>query len=147
VKSKISVLEHREISRKEIEERITHLEEKALFSSMQHSIENGVITDNLIVSKITFYSLNDVLGAFIDVETQPRMNQKYLGQGSFDMSDRELRAMVVEVLDRVKDRYQIATTFKDSFPKWGSWDINVTIKNYEIGTYSNGVFKLKGEID
>lgn len=52
------------------------------------------------------------------------------------MSDRELRAMVLDLLKEVQKRYESATKWNpDDYPKWDKGEYTVTIQNYEIGKY------------
>ena len=51
--------------------------------------------------------------------------------------------MVQDLLDQAKEFYN--SYGRGTLPDWDTAEIIVTIKNYEIGTYKNGVFTLKGE--
>lgn len=119
-----------------VQTRLDSLSNSIATLNMQHRMSgSGVVTDELVIDKATFLFNTGV----IDVETQPGVD--YLGKGKFDMSDREVRAMVEDLLKEAEEMY---TSYSND-PEWGSGPITVTIKNYEIGTFENGEFELKGE--
>jgi paraquat-inducible protein B len=110
----------------------------------EHIFDGGVVTDELVLNKITFTpSLLPKVDAIIDVDTQPSTTLKYQGKGKFDMADRELKDMVVALLEQLKREYNEtidATKLKSN--KWETGEFTVTIKNYEIGKYKDGVFTV-----
>ncbi|MBB6734406.1 hypothetical protein [Cohnella zeiphila] len=128
-----------------LQDRADAIAKASYLTVLQHDIEGGVVTDDFVVSK-TYFSIADdnKLDVTIDLDTQPQMNLHYTGQGAFDLSDRELRAKSLAIIDAVKNRY--ASEAPDSLPKWdGSTSVSLTIKNYAIGDSSSGEFKLVGE--
>lgn len=85
-------------------------------------------------------------GSDIDLSTQPLIDAKYEGQGHFDLTDRELKVMIEDLLKDTETYFEsIREIYIDYLPEWKSLSHTVSIQNYELGTYSDGVFKLKGE--
>lgn len=80
----------------------------------------------------------------IDTDTQPELQFKYKGKGTFDLSDRELRTKSTAIINQVKDYYN-----KNKDVSMITWDdkaeVYLTIKNYGIGKMSGGQFVLTGE--
>jgi hypothetical protein len=123
---------------------------------LQHSIENGgVVTDDFVVNKIKIFNLvglgegTDIeeLSMYIDLDSQPSMNQYYKGKGKFDLSDRELKVAVNSVLDKVKEKWEqnFKWNMDKDYNKFEEGTHYLTFKNYEIGTIEHGEFKLIGE--
>ena len=81
------------------------------------------------------------LAAFVGTTCQPFWDF-YLGQGRFSASDREVRVAYEEAGNYVfEKRIQLA------FPQVSKNEVKITffIQGYEVGTWRNGVMKLKGE--
>lgn len=120
-----------------------------IFNAIQHDMEGGVATEKLVLDKITFWkTLSDMgtSGTNIDVSTQPIIDDKYEGHGQFDLTDRELKSMLEDLLNSTETYYEtIRETYKEYLPEWKSITHTISIQNYELGTYSDGVFKLKAE--
>ncbi|WP_379143714.1 hypothetical protein [Paenibacillus sp. sgz500992] len=120
-----------------------------VFNALQHDMEDGVVTDNFVINKITFrktLSAMGTSGSDIDLSTQPLIDAKYEGQGHFDLTDRELKVMIEDLLKDTETYFEsIREIYIDYLPEWKSLSHTVSIQNYELGTYSDGVFKLKGE--
>lgn len=114
-----------------------------------HYVEGGIVTDDLVLDKLDINAESkDGLYMIVDVETQPKMAMKYKGDGKFDLQDREVKGIVGDLLNQLKDTYNKSVpNYKGSekLPAWEKGEYVVTIKNFEIGTFKNGVFKLKGE--
>lgn len=114
-----------------------------------HYVEGGIVTDDLVLDKLDINAESkDGLYMIIDVDTQPQMRMKYKGDGKFDLPDREVKAKVGDLLNQLKEIYNHSIpNYKGSeqLPAWEKGEYLVTVKNYEIGTFKNGVFKLKDE--
>jgi hypothetical protein len=124
--------------------RLDSLENSMNLTSFQHDVEEGVVTENLVVNKLTVRSDGTIVRGVVDFTTQPTIALKYTGLGKFDVPDRELKGMVTDLIKKIQESY--ASYFDESkFPKWSDGEYSLTIQNYEIGNYSKGVFKLKGE--
>jgi hypothetical protein len=116
----------------------------AYYLTLSHFIEGGVVTDNFIAEKVIFYPEDNRV--LLDLEGQPSMSYKHLGQGRFELKDRELKSMVQEIVLEVGESYSNAVQSRiGEFPKWSELTVLVTYHNYDLGTYQNGEFKLTGE--
>jgi len=110
---------------------------------MQHLIEGGVVTDDFTVEKLHLVLEDkEKLLVNIDVGTQPTMKAHYAGRGTFNLSDREIRAKSQAIIAAVKEMY---VPSEPNLPKWDDNNVYVTIKNYEIGNTTSGTFTLVGE--
>lgn len=98
------------------------------------------VTDNFVVEK----SIVDMSGnCIIDIDTQPTYSSKYLGKGDFSVTDRQLRADLLDLIPKIEDTYEGSKLGK--MPDFRDITISFSIKNYDIATYENGELKLKGE--
>ncbi|NPV54739.1 MAG: hypothetical protein HPY71_14690 [Firmicutes bacterium] len=81
------------------------------------------------------------LEAQVNTTCQPSWNF-YLGQGRFSVSDREVRAAYEEAGNYVFEEY-----IQPVFSQVSKNEVKITffIQSYEVGTWRNGVMKLKGE--
>jgi hypothetical protein len=124
--------------------RLDNLENSASLASFQHNVEDGIVTESLVVHKLSLHSDGNIVSGIIDITTQPTLALKYSGLGKFDVQDRELKGMVTDLVKKTQESY--ASYFDESkYPKWADGEYTLTIQNYEIGNYAKGVFKLKGE--
>jgi hypothetical protein len=111
---------------------------------VQHDVEGGVVTDDLTVEKLRLDVVGDnKLAVTIDVNNQPQMAAHYKGSGSYDLTDRELRAKSTELIMQVKERYM--SSLSDGLPQWDDSNVYLTVKNYAIGNTTSGEFSLVGE--
>lgn len=98
----------------------------------------GIVTDKAVVQKASFYSfLPGEVSAIIDIRSQPSYEYKFLGQGDFDLTDRELRSMLEELANEVAD-------FIGDF-EYDLKTITITANNYAVAEYEDGVITLAGE--
>jgi predicted Holliday junction resolvase-like endonuclease len=144
-------------SSEDLKDRVENIGIDNYFSRLQHNVEGGVVTDDFVVEKFTVASVPPLKGiensqgflsTTIDLVTQPTANSKYVGQGKFSVTDRELKSMVLDVLEQIGKQYDqgINILYKDmGFIPWNKGEHTVTIKNYEVGVFKDGQFKLKGE--
>lgn len=121
-----------------LEENYTTTQTKIDALELGIQITEGLVTDKVIVQKAIFYPLADkkIIGS-IDLRPQPVYQNKFLGQGSFNLTDREIRGMIEEVVTK------LITYFEP-----GSYElagISVTANNYPVATYSEGTVTLAGE--
>jgi hypothetical protein len=121
----------------------------SLYGIMEHGMEVGIVTDDLYVSKITFWgtiTTPSTTGTTIDIEMQPKNLLKHKGAGKLDFSDREIKSMMDDLFKKLEASYtDFKTKYLQDTPDWKKLQHRVTIQNYEIGTFTNGAFKLKGE--
>ena len=124
--------------------RLDAITDELSMSRFEHNIESGIVTDNFYVQKASFaFDKTKGVVATIDINTQPSMRLKYKGQSSFDVPDRELKGMLDDISKKVADSY--SNYFKGTGYATDKATYIITIQNYELGTYTNGQFKLKGE--
>lgn len=118
----------------------------SFFLDFESLVEDGVVTNDLIVHKAKFTdSDKDALRVIVDVSLQPTMLDKYEGNGKFNVSDRELKSMLLSLMEELGRYYNDAAGDNEELPKWETAKIRLTIQNYNLGTYENGEIKLKGE--
>ncbi|CAM2950365.1 hypothetical protein PASE110613_09035 [Paenibacillus sediminis] len=117
-----------------------------LLSSIQHDIEDGVVTDDFVAKKVSFgfgKEGNDLTHVVIDLSNQPDMTVAYSGKGIYSIADRELRAKCNSIIKAVKDYY---VSEGSGAPVWDDdTKVSLTVQNYEIGKSEAGDFKLVGE--
>jgi|GEM_PF-4409112 len=118
-------------------------DQDASIERLQFSVvaSDSTVSTSLVAQHVT-------LGAgkmFLDIRPQPSFASHALGRGRFDVSDRELKAAILELVDSAKENYQ--TFFKESksATPWDKLSVEVAHNGYNIGVYSGGVLKLKGE--
>lgn len=95
------------------------------------------VTDNFITNYVLFCAGDVVL---LDVETQPDYGKNYIGKGKFSVSASKLKTDVAELVNNFKTAYTNEKT--DGMEDFSALKIHVTINNYNIGTYENGVLTL-----
>lgn len=141
--------EDNSITIEELERRIALAHDRIDILEFQHEVADGVITDNFVVDKITVYQLKLIdspkISSYIDLEAQPLMNSKYKGQGLFDLPDRELKILILDVLDSIERQWEAHNRWKQDYPKFQDGTHYITFRNYEVGVMESGEFKLKGE--
>lgn len=142
--AKISKYDKRISEISTIRERANNLNTSLSLMEMQHLIEGGVVTDDFTVAKLhLILEDKDKLMVNIDVGIQPTITGQYIGFGTFNLTDRELRAKCQAIIAAVKELY--GPVEGTNLPKWDDNNVYVTIKNYEIGNTTSGQFKLVGE--
>ncbi|URJ63528.1 MULTISPECIES: hypothetical protein [Paenibacillus] len=115
----------------------------AYMTEAAHVIEGSVVTDDFVVDRIYFSQDGGNLDSVtMDVTNQPTMELAYKGKGAYNVGDRELRAKADSLIAAVKKYYSDAP----GMPKWTeSTAVNLSVQNYDIGSYADGEFKLVGE--
>lgn len=125
---------------------INQLQNNLLYANIQHDMEENVVSDHLILDKIYFDDIvyrKGTSGTTIDVRTQPEFNNKYAGSGKFTLSDKELNNVVTTFMQAAQDQYEwcLEMYSMDAVaPDWNELTHTITIHNYDLGTYHNGVF-------
>lgn len=125
---------------------INQLQNNLLYANIQHDMEENVVSDHLILDKIYFDDIvyrKGTSGTTIDVRTQPEFNSKYAGSGKFTLSDKELNNVVTTFMQAARDQYEwcLEMYSMDAVaPDWNELTHTITIHNYDLGTYHNGVF-------
>jgi hypothetical protein len=126
---------------------INQLQNNLLYANIQHDMEENVVSDHLILDKIYFDDIvyrKGTSGTTIDVRTQPEFNNKYAGSGKFTLSDKELNNVVTTFMQAARVQYEwcLEMYSMDAVaPEWNELTHTITIHNYDLGTYHNGVFK------
>jgi hypothetical protein len=100
----------------------------------------GIVTDTLVVQKAVLNTTKPgELTGFIDIRPQTSEEYLFLGRGKFDLTDKELRIMlkelIVEVVSIVESQMSNHTLKK----------IYITANNYDVAEYENGIITLAGE--
>lgn len=141
--SKVSKIEDRLNT---VENQIKFINQNLLLTTLGIDMTEGIVTDKVVVQKASFYVTElDTISATIDIRPQPTYTYKFLGQGDFDLTDRELRSMLEEVINEVLDYGSfdfIKTEYNLSIDKG---TIYITANNYDVAEYKNGTITLSGE--
>lgn len=111
------------------------------------------LTDNLIMYSIRMdekwsFSDNEItrkLQFYVNTRPQPNWDDYYLGNGKFSLQDRELRA------EYTNAGYKIITLLTnyidvEELKRYDYMNIDFSIYGSEVGTWTNGEMKLKGEL-
>lgn len=113
------------------------------FQAFNHNFE-GAATDNFAVDKVVLQYSTGTLKGYLDLSPQPDLFTKYKGDGKFDVPDRELKSMLLANVEQLRDAYN-NNFANETVPPWDKGEIFITVKNYDVGTFSNGKITLKGE--
>lgn len=122
--------------------RIDDLGKSTFLNQLSLEVSEGVVTDKVVIHKAVLYSYDDVLYGYIDIRPQPSYNSYFQGQGKFNLSDRELRAMIEEVVAELEDYISPISMYNI---KMEGGKINITANNYSIAEYEDGKVTLAGE--
>jgi hypothetical protein len=123
----------------------TSLEEMRISSfltQLSFDASEGVVTDKIVIQKVSLYSIGDIIYGYIDIRPQPSYNSYFQGQGKFNLSDREIKAMIEEVMVELKD-YMSSISMYNLKMEGGTLDI--TANNYSVAQYIDGKVILAGE--
>lgn len=140
--------DYEELKRDSSKQRFTinQLQNNLLYANIQHDMEENVVSDHLILDKIYFDDIvyrKGTSGTTIDIRTQPKFDNKYAGSGKFTLSDTELNNVVTTFMQAARDQYEwcLEMYSMDAVaPDWNELAHTITIHNYDLGTYYNGVF-------
>lgn len=127
----------------ELDDKVQGLSRMNFSLYIAHELEDGVVTDDFVLEKFSITDY-DHLEIILDVNNQPDMSLHYKGKGAYDLTDRELRAKIDELVEEVKDFYEKLSN--NVMPVWDDKAVvTVTVKNYELATVTNGNVALVGE--
>lgn len=122
---------------KSSEEDLAKVKKKLVFLMASFEISNEIVTDQVIIKKANLHE--DV--STIDISPQPIMSYHFKGMGKFDLSDRELKVMLLGIIKRLETWYNQ----QSALGSFSSIKLIITSNNYEVATYENEILKLKGE--
>jgi|GEM_PF-5988375 len=111
-----------------------------VYLSLNSKLTEGIVTDQLVVQRANF----DDGVVYLDIRPQPSFSSHFLGQGRFDIPDRELKATILTLINETKSYYENYVSNID-MPSFDEYKIHITQNNYEVATYSGGQLKLIGE--
>lgn len=121
------------------DDRIAQLHDCVQGLQLSQSVSGNVVTDDLYIDRALLITENGKISGRIDVLPQPAFILNYEGQGRFNVSDRELNASLLQLIRAFEDSIR-------SFGSFGSIDeIEISIQNYDIATYSQRKITLVGE--
>lgn len=125
---------------------INQLQNNLLYANIQHDMEESVASEHLILDKLYFDDIayrKGTSGTTIDVRSQPDFANQYSGSGKFSISDKELSNIVTTFMQAAEEHYAwcLEKYSMDAVaPDWNDLTHTISVNNYEIGTYHNGVF-------
>ncbi|MBG9733020.1 hypothetical protein [Paenibacillus alvei] len=125
---------------------INQLQNNLMYANIQHDMEESVASEHLILDKIYFDDIayrKGTSGAIIDVRNQPDFANKYSGSGKFSISNKELSTVITTFMEAAEEHYAWCLdkySMEDVAPDWNDLTHTISVNNYEIGTYHNGVF-------
>lgn len=102
---------------------------------------NSIVTNEIIANRIYFSDKQCKL----EISPQTSMLFKFKGQGKIDMPDRDIKAMLLRLIEQIEPIYNAQKEANTDFIKWENYEIVITNYNYEIATYKNKKIILKGE--
>ncbi|GAB1360149.1 hypothetical protein MASR1M31_19480 [Porphyromonadaceae bacterium] len=125
---------------------VNSLNERLLLVNLGLSVSEGVVTDKVVISKATFSRQpTGEVTAVIDLRPQPLYSSKFLGHGNFDLTDRELRSMLEEIIDELYEFSGLEREKSSSSSNFYLKSITITANNYSVASYADGEITLSGE--
>ncbi|MDW5299561.1 MAG: hypothetical protein SA378_05420 [Sedimentibacter sp.] len=121
---------------------IDEIRKLSYLTQLSLDASEGVVTDKVVIQKASLYSLGDTLYGYIDIRPQPSYNSYFQGQGKFNLTDRELKAMLEEVIAELEDYISPISMYNI---KMEGGKIDITANNYSVAEYTDGVVILAGE--
>lgn len=107
------------------------------------------LTDNLILTSVSANedlqireNLEIDLQINVNTAPQPIWEKYYLGNGKFNLTDREVRGEYLEAGNRI---VREINNYVDTSKIFSHIIIHFAIRGSEVGTWTDGVMKLKGE--
>lgn len=107
------------------------------------------LTDNLILISISTYEklqirekLESDLNVFVNTIPQPNWEKYYLGNGKFNLADREVKG---EYLDAGNNIVKMINNYINTSNLFSHIIINFAVRGSEVGVWTDGIMKLKGE--
>lgn len=127
-----------------LNESVDVINQNMLFMNLGIDMTEGVVTEKSVVQKASFYvtGVDEIIGS-IDIRPQPSYSYKFLGQGDFDLTDRELRSMLEEIIDEVIEYGDFKQIESEGNLSLGT--IYITANNFDVGEYKDGKVVLAGE--
>lgn len=104
---------------------------------------NCVVTDKVFVQFGRMSLTRDE--AYLDIKPQPSYEKYFEGQGKVNLSDRDLKANLQEVINTFDNLYSDWQQTSHQLPDFGNLSISIGANGYELATYTNGKIKLSGE--
>lgn|GEM_PF-1524003 len=128
-----------------------YIKKQLLLHTYALEFTEGLVTDKVVVQKATFYlvdyfSSDIIFNCTLDIRAQPVYASKFLGRGNFDLSDRELRVMLKELIDEMYEfgnfkNIPSEDDIVDMVPNL----VRITANNYDVAEYIDGQIILAGE--
>lgn len=142
IKNKVAGVENIKSDVDFLKTSLEELRKSSFLTQLSFDASEGVVTDKIVIQKASLYSLGDILYGYIDIRPQPSYNSYFQGQGKFNLSDRELKAMIEEIMAELKDYISPISMYN---LKMEGGTINITANNYSVAEYSDGKVTLAGE--
>ncbi|MGD9678339.1 MAG: hypothetical protein AB7V16_08350 [Vulcanibacillus sp.] len=111
-------------------------------NQLSFDASEGVVTDKVVIQKASLYTVGDILYGYVDIRPQPSYSSYFQGQGKFNLSDRELKAMIGEALTELEEYIEPISMYNI---KMDGGTIDITSNNYSVAKYKDGVVTLAGE--
>jgi cell division protein FtsL len=131
-----------------LEADINYADQRIRLTSLGVQMSEGIVTDKAVVQKALFF-ISDIgtISAVVDLRPQPSYTTKFLGQGDFDLTDRELRSMIKEIVDEILDygSFDFALLETEYNLSIDTGTIYITANNYNVAEYKDGEITLAGE--
>lgn len=131
-----------------LEDGIKYAKQRILLTNLGVEMSEGVVSDKVVVQKASFF-IGDIgtISATVDLRPQPSYTTKFLGQGDFDLTDRELRSMIKEIVDEILDygSFNFALLETEYNLSIDTGTIYITANNYNVAEYKDGEITLAGE--
>lgn len=129
-----------------IETRLGIIFDDLRFLQFNYKYSGGIVTDKVVVYHSDLYkNVEKGVSGTIDIRPQPSYDKYFVGEGKINLSDRELRVLIKEIIDEVqsslKNSGEVGIVYKDL----DITSLSITTQNYDVGTYENGTIKLIGE--
>lgn len=121
---------------------LDEVQKSSFLTQLSLEVSEGVVTDKVVIQKAILYSTGDILNGYIDIRPQPSYSSYFQGQGKFNLSDRELKAMIEEVIKEFESYISSISLYNI---KLEGGSIDITANNYFVAEYTNGKVILAGE--
>lgn len=131
------------IETKYVEDYIDSVNQDLLLTKLGILMSETIVTEKVIVKKASFYlSDSDTIEAIIDLRPQPIYDDKFLAQGNFDLSDKELKRMIKEIVDEILAYNSTSFERLEKEYNLSLGTIYLTVNNYDVAEYKEGVITL-----
>lgn len=102
---------------------------------------NTIATDKFYIHRFVLIGEDTIEVGFLPQPNRDDIVEK----GKFKLTDRELKASLIELLSRVNEKYEEWGVTNKNLPKLSDYKIKLTNYNHYIATYDKGVLTLAGE--